>query len=78
MPRLDFESRQDAAPTAGCQPHASWDEFGDALHISFIKLPNDTMWAKWKSEAKGNLQSWGQIEPSIEDIFLEMMESMDE
>ncbi len=53
-------------------------KFGDSLHISFNKLPMDTMWAKWKSEAKDNLQSWEQIEPSIEDIFLEMMESMDE
>jgi ABC-type multidrug transport system ATPase subunit len=53
-------------------------KFGNTLHVSFNKLPNDTMWTKWKSEAKNNLQTWEQIEPSIEDIFLEMMESMDE
>ena len=53
-------------------------KFGDALHISFKELPKDIMWEKWKNEAKNNLLSWEEIEPSIEDIFLEMMESMDE
>jgi ABC-type multidrug transport system ATPase subunit len=53
-------------------------KFGDTLHISFSTLPSETMWEKWKKDARDNLQTWERIEPSIEDIFLEMMESMDE
>ena len=53
-------------------------KFGDFLHISFYEMPDETRWNKWKNEAEGNLFSWDPIEPTIEDIFLEMMESLDE
>jgi ABC-2 type transport system ATP-binding protein len=53
-------------------------KFGDSLHISFKEIPDKVRWLEFKNEAKGNLLSWEQIEPSIEDIFLEMMESGDE
>jgi len=53
-------------------------KFGDSLHISFHKIPDQTRWEEFRKEAKGNLLSWEQIEPSIEDIFLEMMENGDE
>jgi hypothetical protein len=53
-------------------------KFGDALHISFHEIPNEARWENWKNETEDNLLSWEQIEPSIEDIFLDMMESMDE
>jgi ABC-2 type transport system ATP-binding protein len=53
-------------------------KFGDSLHISFQKIPDQTRWEELEHEAKGNLISWEQIEPSIEDIFLEMMENGNE
>jgi len=49
-------------------------KFGDSLHISFLTVPDQKRWEELKIETKGNLISWEQIEPSIEDIFLEMME----
>lgn len=53
-------------------------KFGDALHISFHEIPDEARWENWKKVTEDNLLSWERIEPSIEDIFLEMMESMDE
>ncbi len=53
-------------------------KFGDTLHISFRIQPTESQWQKWESLAKGNLQGWEMIEPSIEDIFLEQMENRDE
>jgi ABC-2 type transport system ATP-binding protein len=49
-------------------------KFGDTLHISFNKLPDDTLWQKWQDQSNNNLIDWETIEPSIEDIFLEQME----
>jgi ABC-2 type transport system ATP-binding protein len=53
-------------------------KFGDSLHISFLEYPDQTKWEEFKNKANGNLLSWEQIEPSIEDIFLDMMEIDDE
>jgi ABC-type multidrug transport system ATPase subunit len=53
-------------------------KFGDTLHISFKKLPGKSQWHNWQREAEGNLLAWEQIDPSIEDIFLEHMESANE
>jgi len=53
-------------------------KFGDSLHISFHEIPDQIMWDKYRNETAGNLLSWEKIAPSIEDIFLEMMESKDE
>ena len=53
-------------------------KFGDTLHISFKKLPDESQWHNWQRQAEGNLLAWEQIDPSIEDIFLEHMESANE
>jgi ABC-type multidrug transport system ATPase subunit len=50
-------------------------KFGDTLHISFLKLPEENHWRQWKEQSAGNLIDWETIEPSIEDIFLDQMES---
>lgn len=53
-------------------------KFGDTLHISFKELPDDSQWQKWNKKSKGNLIEWEQIEPSIEDIFLDQIERKNE
>ena len=53
-------------------------KFGDTLHISFYEIPGQTTWEDYRNKTAGNLLSWEQIDPSIEDIFLEMMERHDE
>lgn len=53
-------------------------KFGDSLHISFHSSPDQAKWKDYQIKAEGNMLSWTKIEPSIEDIFLEMMESHDE
>jgi ABC-2 type transport system ATP-binding protein len=50
-------------------------KFGDSLHISFHNTPDQTRWSELKNKSEGNLISWEPIDPSIEDIFLDMMES---
>jgi ABC-2 type transport system ATP-binding protein len=52
-------------------------KFGDTLHISFKKQPAESRWREWAELTENNLQAWEEIEPSIEDIFLEQMESVD-
>jgi len=49
-------------------------KFGNSLHISFREAPDRTKWEEIQKNARGNLLSWEKIDPSIEDIFLEMME----
>lgn len=53
-------------------------KFGDSLHISFLDTPPQTQWEEFRRLADGNLITWEAIQPSIEDIFLEMMETGDE
>jgi ABC-2 type transport system ATP-binding protein len=53
-------------------------KFGDTLHISFHEIPDQAIWERYRNETAGNLVSWERIDPSIEDIFLEMMERNDE
>lgn len=53
-------------------------KFGDTLHISFHEIPGQTTWEDYRNKTEGNLLSWEQIDPSIEDIFLEMMERHDD
>ena len=50
-------------------------KFGDTLHISFYTLPEDAQWKQWKNQSDGNLIDWETIDPSMEDIFLDQMES---
>jgi hypothetical protein len=56
----------------------SIQKFGDSLHISFQEEPDQTRWDEFKNNSEGNLISWNQINPSIEDIFLDMMENTNE
>jgi len=53
-------------------------KFGDSLHISFLNIPTQTKWKEFEHNAAGNIVAWEAIQPSIEDIFLEMMETADE
>jgi ABC-2 type transport system ATP-binding protein len=50
-------------------------KFGDSLHISFYETPAQNKWEDYKAQSADNLISWEKIEPSIEDVFLEMMET---
>ncbi len=47
--------------------------FGDALHVSFSENPADADWQRWQSETGGNLSSWHTEKPSIEDVFLDLI-----
>ncbi len=56
----------------------SIQKFGDSLHVSFIKQPDQRRWDEFSQLSEGNLISWKKIDPSIEDIFLDMMEHVNE
>jgi ABC-type multidrug transport system ATPase subunit len=56
----------------------SIQKFGDSLHISFRKNPDQIQWKEISEKSDGNLISWNSIDPSIEDIFLDMMENDNE
>ena len=47
--------------------------FGDALHVSFAENPVDADWQHWQSETGGNLSGWHTEKPSIEDVFLDLI-----
>ena len=47
--------------------------FGDALHVSFAENPADADWQRWQSETGGNLSGWHTEKPSIEDVFLDLI-----
>ena len=47
--------------------------FGDALHVSFAENPADAEWQRWQSETGGNLSGWHTEKPSIEDVFLDLI-----
>lgn len=47
--------------------------FGDALHVSLENQPGEKQWQQWQQESGGNLQSWEEQDPSIEDIFLNLI-----
>ena len=53
-------------------------KFGDTLHISLTELPGASQWQTWQKECTGQISSWEQTKPSIEDIFLDQMESSHE
>ena len=48
--------------------------FGDSLHVAFQKNPSANDWQKWKQSALGNFLEWEKQKPSIEDIFLDLMQ----
>jgi ABC-2 type transport system ATP-binding protein len=47
--------------------------FGDSLHVSFINKPTERIWTDWQNETN-LLTRWESIPPSIEDVFLELVE----
>ena len=53
-------------------------KFGDTLHISFTELPIASQWLTWQKESTGQISFWERTQPSIEDIFLDQMESSHE
>jgi ABC-2 type transport system ATP-binding protein len=50
--------------------------FGDTLHVSFNIEPNDAYWSTLASNAGIAIESWHKIDPSIEDVFLNLMETV--
>lgn len=53
-------------------------KFGDALHISFNRSPDEQKWKNWQKFSNNNLTAWEKIDPSIEDIFLDYMEKIND
>jgi ABC-2 type transport system ATP-binding protein len=49
--------------------------FGDTLHVSFKTNPGENFWQRLKTDMDHEIQNWQQIEPSIEDVFLSLMET---
>jgi ABC-2 type transport system ATP-binding protein len=49
--------------------------FGDSLHVSFKYQPIESSWQEWQRVTSGNLLKWQKYDPTIEDIFLDLMES---
>ncbi len=47
--------------------------FGDALHLSFDTAPSAQDWQRWKRLTGENLQTWQEQEPSVEDVFMELL-----
>ena len=52
--------------------------FGDSVHVSFNDQPSQQNWKEWQSTTNQNLTHWIKLEPSIEDVFLELMETANE
>jgi len=52
--------------------------FGDSVHVSFKKDPVNDNWKKWQSESNNNLVKWTKLKPTIEDVFLDLMEAENE
>lgn len=47
--------------------------FGNAIHVSFITVPEATNWHKWQEETSQNLLNWIPHSPSMEDVFMEFI-----
>jgi ABC-2 type transport system ATP-binding protein len=48
--------------------------FGDALHVVFNVDPPGQRWNEWQAQTRGNLQAWSKHPPSIEDVFMDLIE----
>jgi ABC-2 type transport system ATP-binding protein len=49
--------------------------FGDSIHVSFDEEPAETAWLEWRTSLRGELERWEREEPSIEDVFLDLIGS---
>jgi ABC-2 type transport system ATP-binding protein len=47
--------------------------FGDAVHVSFKEVPNEDDWEQYRRQTSGNIKDWQAHQPSIEDVFLDIM-----
>jgi ABC-2 type transport system ATP-binding protein len=47
--------------------------FGDSLHVSFREKPSEDTWLRWKGQTGEGLESWTELSPGIEDVFLDLM-----
>ncbi|MEE9117331.1 MAG: ABC transporter ATP-binding protein [Calditrichia bacterium] len=47
--------------------------FGDSIHVSFEEKPDETQWKIWQNYTNKNLMNWTSLQPTIEDIFLNLM-----
>jgi len=52
--------------------------FGDSVHVSFYEDPSESNWKDWQNNTKNNLSKWTKLKPSIEDVFLDLMETANE
>jgi len=52
--------------------------FGDSVHVSFNHVPNQEKWKEWQNSTNNNLLEWTKLKPTIEDVFLDLMEIADE
>jgi ABC-2 type transport system ATP-binding protein len=48
--------------------------FGDSVHVSFKNNPSDQHWINWQKSTSNNLKEWLRLKPTIEDVFLDLME----
>jgi len=49
--------------------------FGDSVHVSFDTEPPESAWDGWRESSGGDLERWEREEPSIEDVFLDLIGS---
>ena len=47
--------------------------FGNAVHVSFSKTPDEESWRRYQNESGLNITDWKKQDPSIEDVFLDIM-----
>jgi len=52
--------------------------FGDSVHVSFNNEPANEKWNEWQSATNNNLTEWTKLKPTIEDVFLDLMETANE
>lgn len=48
--------------------------FGNALHVSFNQMPDAAAWHQWQNATSGNLLAWQPQAPTIEDVFLDLLD----
>lgn len=71
--RLDGHALHDVVAYLRQQPQVRMTQrFGDAIHVSFHADPSPQDWQRWQAETGGAITRWQPIQPSIEDIFLDL------